>query len=122
LATNEVATSWIKNLPKIITIINKKKAIDKEKEVNKPINLNGRCEGDSCNILEIGQKVRLISDQPRDSTGNKLKGKHRVTDLRWEPTIRVIDNVQLMPSQPPMYSVKDKKFVLYTRNQLSLVD
>lgn len=122
LKTHRTETAWVENLPKIIKIINehmkKVKANDKKKKVD----LDVRCEGDSCVILEKGTKVRRILDAPRDpGTGIKVPGKFRKTDTRWENKIRTITAVILQPANPPLYRVSGLRNVLYTKNQLQVV-
>lgn len=120
IKTKKVATSWVNNLPKIIKIINKKKSAEKKREKVTSKDLAGRCEGISCELLKVGDRVRVQLDRPRDATGN-LPGKFRITDLRWENKERKITAIILHPGQPPLYRVSGLKNVLYTRNQLQLI-
>ena len=55
-------------------------------------------------------------------TGDKLIGKFRSSDIRWNPDILTIKYVLLKPNQPVNYMLdngNDK--TCYTRNQLQLV-
>lgn len=123
LETGGTATAWVDNLPQIISIINNKMKKDKDAEMKKPIDLKGRCSGASCELLKVGDEVRRILDQPRDpGTGTKLTGNFRVTDTRWENEIHQITAIILHPAQPPMYKLSNLKNVLYTRNQLQVVN
>lgn len=122
LKTKEVATSWTHNLPEIIDIINKHMKEKRKAQLRKsPPDLSGKCEGQSCNLLSVGQNVRVISEEPKDTTGIKLKGRFRTTDVRWEPEVRQIDEVVLKPGQPPMYKITGIPKVNYTYNQLHIV-
>ena len=124
LETGQTQSAWKDDLKTIIKIINMKVKARKD-YLKKPENIPPlRCEGNSCNVLEIGTKVRVISDQPTELTGIKLKGKHRITDIRWDPKEREIIALSLRPDQPPMYRVsgKDVKDVSYTKEQLQVVN
>jgi hypothetical protein len=128
LLTGEVSKDWVDDLPKLIKILNarnEKKKIKKEPEFPDP-----KCAGKSCDLLEEGQKVRVQLDEPRESltTGKKLHGKFRSTDIRWDPKERVIKRVVIKPGMPPAYLLdgKDTKSGLeavgYTKNQLQVID
>lgn len=119
IETNETAREWVEFLPEILSEINKqaKSRVKKLKAMDPSV----RCEGISCELLEEGTKVYVISDQPKDVTGIKLHGKHRITDLKWDPTERTIEQVFRRPYQPPTYRVSGIKGVAYTRPQLMLV-
>lgn len=123
LKTNETAKAWTQNLPKIIKIINDHRKKQNKLKSKKPIDLDVRCEGDSCTLLKKGQKVRRILDEPKDpGTNTKLSGKFRKTDTRWENESRTIEGVILHPAQSPMYKISGMRNTLYTRNQLQLVN
>jgi len=101
IETNETQTVWVDNLSTIIQEINartlKNKKIMEEKRAKMDPSL--RCDGDSCNLLTVGTLVYVISDQPTEIPGIKLKGKNLVTDLRWDPTPRTVQNIILRPYQ-----------------------
>lgn len=63
----------------------------------------------------------MISEEPTDTTGIKLKGRFRATDVRWEPQIGQIENVVLKPGQPPMYKITGIPKVNYSYNQLQVL-
>ena len=119
IQTGETQTQWVEDLQIIVSEINKRA----KKRVAKALKMNSdpRCEGISCELLYVGDTVRVISDQPRDTTGIKLHGKHRITDIRWEPKEHDIIQVIIRPYQPPLYRVSDIPTVAYTRLQLQLV-
>jgi hypothetical protein len=123
LASGQTEVKWIHNIKEIISIIN-----DHMKEVRKVERKNlktkepsGRCAGKSCLILTAGQRVRIIAEKPEDSTGVKLTGTFRKTDLRWEIPIRTIEEVILKPNQPPLYKINGIRNTNYTFNQLQVV-
>ncbi|GET61940.1 hypothetical protein PPL_12641 [Rhizophagus irregularis DAOM 181602=DAOM 197198] len=54
-------------------------------------------------LLSEGTRVRVKLDEPISVLGNKLHGKFRTGDIRWNPNIRVIKKMILSPEQPPTY-------------------
>ena len=121
LKTKKVSKKWTKNLPLVVELINKNAKKRMEALKKQPLNLDVRCEGDACKMLEQGTKVRVLLDGPRDpGTGTKLRGKFRKTDTRWDVEERKIESVVLMANQPPLYSVTGKS-ALYNRNQLQII-
>jgi len=121
MLTGEKETRWIKDLPVMTGAINAGRK--KKKVVEDPV-----CEGDSCNLMEIGTKVRVQLDEPIDLlTGEKLHGHFRSTDIRWNPKVREIKEILIRPGQPPMYLLDGKVGkrevtpIAYTKNQLQVV-
>lgn len=109
---------WVNYLPKVIDAINEK--IKKKPE--QPVPTEIRCKGPSCELLDAGTKVRVILDYPRGLTNKKkLTGKFRAGDIRWDPDIKTIKQVNLLPGQPPLYQINGIKNVQYTREQLQVV-
>ena len=88
-----------------------------------------RCNGDDCNILTIGTKVRVKLSQPKDlSSDRTLSERFRATDTYWDPFPRKFLDIMLMPGQPPLYrvSVHDNPDEIdhraaYTKKQLQIV-
>lgn len=125
ILTGEVSKEWIEDLPKFIEYINEKRAIKPKQPIKEDI----KCSGDACYTLIEGTKVRAILDTPIDYiTDKKLHGKFRASDIRWDPEIRIIKRVTLLPGKPPLYLLNDKKDinkidnqVAYTKNQLQVV-
>jgi hypothetical protein len=124
LLTGEVSREWVDDLPKLIEIINKR---TKERKVlvlpDDPV-----CEGDACQLLAIGTNVRAIAEEPRDPvTGNKLHGKFRATDQRWNSATRVIKQILLKPGYPPLYLLDGNSGrlkvepIAYTKGQLQVI-
>jgi hypothetical protein len=122
LLTEQASTEWAEDLPKLITALNKKTKSTPERTLpNKPV-----CEGDSCNMLEKGTRVRVALEQPEDvAKGKRLHGTFRATDIRWNPEIRTIQQVIVLPNFPPMYALNGKdgkpELINYTKNQLQVV-
>lgn len=125
LLTGEKSTEWIDDLPDAIEAINKKRG----QEPPKPSFNSFQCEGDTCNLLRIGTKVRPKLDHPIDPvTGRQLPGNFRGADIKFEPMVRIVKNIMLLPDQPPLYQLNDIKnpekidqTVAYTKNQLQVV-
>jgi hypothetical protein len=133
LLTGSVSREWVKDVPKLVAAINKyiKKREAKRKKkmtVTKIKTGEPQCADGSCELLSIGDKVRVALEFPKDvATGAKLHGKFRASDIRWDPKVRSIKEVLLQPNQPPLYlldgNVGDRHIhpVAYTKNQLQLV-
>ncbi|GET61921.1 hypothetical protein PPL_12641 [Rhizophagus irregularis DAOM 181602=DAOM 197198] len=78
-------------------------------------------------LLSEGMRVRVKLDEPISILGNKLHGKFRTGDIRWNPNIRVIKKMILSPEQPPTYLLDGPHGRLgvsrcaYTRKELQIV-
>ncbi|GET56813.1 hypothetical protein DFA_00299 [Rhizophagus irregularis DAOM 181602=DAOM 197198] len=78
-------------------------------------------------LLSEGIHVRVKLDEPISVLGNKLHGKFRTGDIRWNPNIRVIKKMILSPEQPPTYLLDGPHGRLgvsrcaYTRKELQIV-
>ena len=118
MLTGEVDTQWVEDLPTMIKALNKKAANRRiPKPPEEPV-----CKGDSCNLLQEGMKVRVALDEPREYLSQKkLHGRFRATDIRWDPKVREIEELKLIPGRPPMYKIEGKEHVNYTKNQLQVV-
>lgn len=115
LSSGNDSSAWVEILPKIVKAINNR-VVESNKKTTKPKSYaNPKLE-----LIDIGQKVRVMLDNPRDITGAKLTGRFRSADIRWDPKERTIINVLLKPDQPPMYQL-DGENIGYTRNQLQLI-
>jgi hypothetical protein len=110
---------WVTNLPIVIKVIN-------EYFSHKPVEIDAMdapptCNGDSCNVLAVGTKVRIILEVPVEFISKKRQiGKFRVGDTRWQNKIRYITQIFMRPANPPMYKVDDID-VAYTKNQLQVI-
>ncbi|GBC50713.2 DDE-type integrase/transposase/recombinase [Rhizophagus irregularis DAOM 181602=DAOM 197198] len=78
-------------------------------------------------LLSEGTHVRVKLDEPISVLRNKLHGKFRTGDIRWNPNIRVIKKMILSPEQPPTYLLDGPHGRLgvsrcaYTRKELQIV-
>jgi len=118
LETNEVSKEWTEFLPKVVKAMNEKYKLDAPRPTTKT---DIRCKGDNCNIFDVGTKVRVALDEPRNVYGEKDIGGFRAGDIRWDKTPREVTQFYLVPNQPPFYSVSDKQNVWYTKPQLQVV-
>lgn len=124
LLTGQTEKGWVTDLPVMISSLNKVR----ERKISEPPT-DSHCQGKSCDVLEIGTRVRVQLDNPKEYVGGeKLHGTFRATDMRYDPEIRTVGTYMFLPGQPPLYflnSVKDpKKFdmkVAYTKAQLQIV-
>lgn len=130
--TGEVSTDWIKDLPTIVKLLNVRAARNLKKQLRKKkktkISTDPRCSGDACNLIPIDTKVRVALEYPiNPATGERIHGKFRSTDIRFNPAVRVVKDILLTPNQPPMYLLdgnvgRDKiEPVAYTKAQLQII-
>ena len=116
IKTGKISKKWVKYLQPVLTEINKRAKHTQPPDV-------AVCSGDSCKLYDIGQKVYVILDEPRNYFGKKLTGRFRSADIRWHPEVRTIMDISITPGKPPLYFVnkpnsKDILNVGYTKNQL----
>ena len=137
LATGERFTEWASMLPDIVAAMNEmneQTPADPTPELTKPKtkSLAPKCTKSSCELLDVGTKVRRPLDKPTDPlTDAPLQGGFRSTDLRFENKIRTVKQVILKPNQVPMYKLsslpsdtnklKNLATTAYTKGQLQLV-
>jgi hypothetical protein len=128
LITGKDSVEWVEDLRKIIPLLNKhiKKRrirITQYQLTNEPLG-----SGDSLNMLSIGDTVRVALDHPiNPASGARIHGKFRSSDIRWNPTKRVIKQIILKPNQVVLYLLDGNigkwkiEPVAYTKNQLQVV-
>jgi predicted DNA-binding antitoxin AbrB/MazE fold protein len=125
LLTGEPAVEWKDDIPQLIKALNKRAATTRI-QVKKPPNFPV-CEGDSCKVLDRGDKVRVALEEPKNLQGRKLHGKFRSGDVRWDEKIRTIKEILIKPGFPPMYLLDGDtgpnkiEPIAYTKNQLQKV-
>ena len=73
-------------------------------------------------MLEVGTRVRVMREAPRNAQGQRDVGGFRATDLRWERAVRTIANILVTPRQPIMYQLDGGDKTGYTREQLQVVE
>lgn len=127
LQTGEVSKAWIDYLPTVITLINKITKKTRKRTIDKKLKYDQPCEGDACNLLEEGTKVRVMLDMPRNVYDDKrLPGPFRETDIRWNPKPRTVMKVSIAPNTVPMYLIDDGEgnidySTAYTKSQLQVI-
>ena len=137
LDTKERDVEWVSLIPGIIEDINEileQKPADPVPELKRgdDLMLAPTCKGTSCELLTIGTLVRRPLEKPVDPvTGQKLIGKFRTGDLRFEIKPRKIKHIILKPGNPPMYkleslpsdndTLKNLKNTAYTKGQLLIL-
>ena len=78
-------------------------------------------------LLDVGDRVRVMLDNPQDLHGKTLFGKFRAGDIRWKNEIRTVKEVLMKPGEPIMYLLNGDTGPLniepvgYTYNQLQKV-
>lgn len=130
LSSGNPSSKWVSYLPTIIDKINDKVYDRDLKPISiddsQPVTSNPNHKID---LLNVGDEVRVMLDNPMDVNKNKLHGKFRTGDIRWNPEIRHIKYLFTKPNQPIMYFLDGKQLmqgqyvepVGYTRNQLQKV-
>lgn len=118
LITGVQSKEWIEDLPHIIKAINRKAKPRIKNASDLPV-----CAGDACNLLNVGDKVRIQLDNPISATEDekRLHGRFRSSDIRWSIKIYKINHVALKPNFPPMYMVEGINNASFTKNQLQIV-
>jgi len=118
LITKKPFTKWTKILPHIINKLNEKYHKKHLPKGDDKIHV----QGNDRQVLEVGDKVRVVLDKPRDVFNKKLHGsRFRATDIRYDPTVRTITKVLFIPSHPIMYKVSGIEDATYVKGELSLV-
>ncbi len=132
LITKERSVTWVKHLPKLIELLNKKferktepafKKGMKEEENPDYEKIFGdvRSTKGTSDLIPIGAKVRFQLDEPRSVVDDKkLYGGFRAGDIRWSMNVETVERYQLRPNQPPLYKITNRTN-LFTKNQLQAV-
>lgn len=125
LALKQTSKHWVKDLPDLINWMNTHIS---HKPLKKPVSAIPYSNKSNKDLLSLGTTVRTVADTPKNIVNNKkLHGKFRDTDLRWNKKERMIAQVLIKPSQPPMYLLDgdigqfETSNVPYTRQQLQVV-
>ena len=120
ILTDATSKEWVDDLPNFI------KAMNKRRQRNPPQpQFQVKVQKDK-ELIPIGTKVRAILDNPIGYVHEKrLHGGFRAADLRWNPEVRQIGNILLLPGQPPMYELLKKgrvdHSVAYTKKQVQII-
>jgi hypothetical protein len=116
ILTGETSREWVNDLDKLIKVMNKyREPYKMPKTITQPSDDYNK------NLLQEGQKVRVILEEPVDAIeGKRLGKKFRTGDLRWNVEPKKIKQIILKPNQPPLYLVsgKENERVAFTKNQL----
>jgi len=65
--TGQKSTAWVDDIPYIVKALNNRAAKNPPRKLpDKPV-----CSGDACNLLEIGTKVRVQLDNPKEFVNDK---------------------------------------------------
>jgi hypothetical protein len=129
LLTGEPSCEWVEDLPIMVRILNRRWQRKPPKQCQDLPKLGPilKSEQGSSPLILEGTKVRVALDEPQGINGEKLHGRFRASDIRWDPEIKTIRKCILSPGQPPMYMVSGPYGKLqvarasYTRNNLQIV-
>lgn len=122
LKTGITSVEWSEDYPSIIEALRKKRI-----HAPPPIPEGLPKISDKDELLPEGTRVRVMLFEPMSVLGQKLHGKFRTGDIRWNPKIRIIKKLMLTPGQPPTYLVDGPHGKLgvsscaYIRKQLQVV-
>src|SRR6185369_324323 len=122
LKTGITSVEWSEDYPSIIEALRKKRI-----HAPPPIPEGLPKISDKDELLPEGTRVRVMLFEPMSVLGQKLHGKFRTGDIRWNPEIRIIKKLMLTPGQPPTYLVDGPHGKLrvsscaYIRKQLQVV-
>jgi len=108
LLTHLPSRKWVSDVPELIRVLNEHRPVidfqpkKDEKPIEKveePVYTKA-----SSNIIPIGTPVRATLDYPIDvATGKRVHGTFRSADIKWGVEPRLVKEVLLRPSLPPMY-------------------
>lgn len=124
LLTGVESKEWVDDLPHIVSKINEKYSHPPftDEQLYKRFNPVKKLKQE---LIPLGTKVRVMLDEPRNIYEDKLHGKFRDTDHRWNPVPNKIISYILDPHQPVMYKIdrkaKPNERVAYTAKQLQIV-
>ena len=127
LATGDTDKRWVDDVPAVLEALNESAREESGKRLKryakqdmagtqKPM-LNKEQP-----MLEVGTRVRVQREAPRNAQGQREVGGFRATDLRWERPVRTIANILITPRQPIMYQLDGGDKTGYTREQLQVVE
>nr|CAG8597061.1 15710_t:CDS:2 [Entrophospora candida] len=122
MKTGIISVKWSEDYPIVLEALRKKWKHD---PLPIPEGLPKISEKDK--LLLEGTRVQVMLFEPMSVLGQKLHGKFRTGDIRWDPKIRIIKKLMLTPGQPPTYLVDGPQGKLgiscctYIRKQLQVV-
>lgn len=124
ILTGETSREWINFLPKVIKAMNE----HAKKRKTKPLPNQPLGSGNTLDLIPMGTKVRVKLDAPIDvAFEQKLYGRFRKSDIRFNPKIRIVKEILIKPNSPPLYlldgDVGKRKVepIAYTKQQLQIV-
>ena len=103
MITEDVDRNWVEYLPTILEVINEEAHTRIRKP--KPKKETVLCEKTECDLLEIGAKVRVALDYPKNIKNERQHGTFRAGDIRWSTKSHTIENILLLPNQPIRYVI-----------------
>jgi len=107
-------SGWVEWLAEFVKLINKHVSKHHPKVKDYPLYTE--------KMLKKGSKVRIILEYPQNKhTGERLHGKFRDTDMRWEDKIRTVNEILIKDGSAPMYKISGIDDTLYTIGQLQKV-
>lgn len=121
LKTERRSVDWYQSKEHFRRVVNELNAETKAKPTTENLSDNPFVSDANKDLLDVGQKVRTLLDEPIDIASKKKIGtRFRATDVRWSLKKKKIRWVVLNPGYPVLYRVSGEKF-LRTRQQLQKV-
>jgi len=129
LISGKLETNWIQFLPDILDAVNSNLSLNpkapplgnkKYEDENYDVLCGVKNDNSECEIYDVGTKVRIALDAPKDIEGKRQMGGFRSGDLRWSLKPYVIENVLIFPRQPIRYKVKGRDRNTFSKGQLKL--
>lgn len=115
LKGNEGVHKWVDKINPLVKAINENTDHDKLKIKDF---FKDQMIGKNEKVLEVGTMVHIPLEQPKDMDGNRLHGKFRHGDQRYERQLRKIERVLMYPNQPVRYMVEGIKNASYLSSEL----
>ena len=121
LLTNKSNVEWVDDIKNVIKLINEFTMMTYKPQSGLE-HIDIKATGETV-ILPIGTKVRTMLFKPTNIFVNsdKLSGRFRSSDLRWNNNVSVITNIIILPNSPIMYSINDDDKHRWSRGQLQLI-
>jgi transposase InsO family protein len=127
LVTGETDTNWVTYLPDILELVNenakallKARKNDDGEHPKQDDTAPVKCNGNECDLLEIGTMVRPALDYPRNIEGGRLHGRFREGDRRYALVPSKITDVLTFPNQPIRYVVEGYPKNTFSKAELLL--
>jgi len=118
LVSGESDSNWITYLPDIIKLVNENAKLTKKPLPKQDDSADVKCNGQECELLEIGSLVRPALNVPESIDGKRLHGSFRTGDRRYALKPSKIENILMYPNQPIRYIVEGYEHNSFSKAEL----